>query len=39
MAEMTEQDRHYNMIGSLVMTGLAILAGVALAIACWAGLT
>jgi hypothetical protein len=39
MAEMTEKDRRYNMIGSLIMTGLAIIAGSALAIACWAGLT
>ena len=39
MSEITEVDRHNNMIGSLVMTGLAILAAAALAIACWAGLT
>ena len=39
MAEMTEKDRRYNMIGSLIMTGLAIIAGTALAIAFWAGLT
>jgi hypothetical protein len=39
MAEMTEQDKYYNMVGSLIMTGLAIIAGSALAIACWAGLT
>lgn len=39
MAEMTEQDKYYNMMGALIMTGLAIIAGSALAIACWAGLT
>jgi hypothetical protein len=39
MADMTEQDRHYNMIGGLVVTGISIIAGAALAIALWAGMT
>jgi hypothetical protein len=39
MADMTEEDRHYNMIGNLVVAGISIIAGAALAIALWAGLT
>jgi len=39
MSDTTEHDRYNNMLGSLVMTGLSILAASALAIACWAGLT
>jgi hypothetical protein len=39
MSDITEQDRYNNMIGSLVMIGLSIIAASALAIALWAGLT
>jgi|GEM_PF-2725832 len=39
MSDITEHDRYNNTPGSLVMTGLSILAASALAIACWAGLT
>lgn len=39
MSDTTEHDRHNNMLGSLVMPGLSILAASAIAIACWAGLT
>jgi hypothetical protein len=39
MSNTSSDDKSQEMLGTLYMTGLALIAASALAIACWAGLT